>query len=106
MLQLCAQHYRIDKKDNCFYFFNPFSVHIFRKVVHNILRSVEKNRRTVDLILYYPIREYKDFLKTSTPFTIINKIMVPGGSDKKEKFLIYRLREEVFNADDFIESVI
>ena len=96
-----AQHYKIDKKDNCFYFFNPFSVHIFRKVVHNILRSVEKDRRTVDLILYYPIREYKDFLKTSTPFSIINKIRVPGGSDKKEKFIIYRLREEVFDEDDY-----
>lgn len=93
-----AQHYKIDKRDNCFYFFNPFSVHIFRKVVHNILRSVEKDRRTVDLILYYPVREYKDFLKT-TPFTIINKIIVPGVSDKKEKFIIYRLREEIFNAE-------
>ena len=89
-----AQHYKIDKKDNCFYFFNPFSSHIFRKVVHNILRSVEKDRRTVDLILYYPIREYKEFLKNNTPFTIINKIKVPGGSDKKQKFIIYRLREE------------
>jgi SAM-dependent methyltransferase len=96
-----AQHYKIDKRENCFYFFNPFSVHIFRKVVHNILRSIEKDRRTVDLILYYPIREYKDFLKT-TPFTIINKIRVPGGSDKKEKFIIYRLREEIFNEIDCI----
>jgi SAM-dependent methyltransferase len=47
-----AQHYKVDMRDNCFYFFNPFSVHIFRKVVHNILRSVYKDRRTVDLILY------------------------------------------------------
>lgn len=91
-----AQHYKIDKKANCFYFFNPFSVHIFKKVVNNILRSVEKDRRTVDMILYYPIREYKDFLKTSTPFTIINKIRIPGRSDKNEKFLIYRMKEEIF----------
>lgn len=93
-----AQHYKIDKRDNCFYFFNPFSAHIFRKVVHNIMRSVEKDRRTVDLILYYPISEYKDFLKNNTPFTIINKIRVPERSDKKEKFIIYRLKEEVFSA--------
>jgi SAM-dependent methyltransferase len=87
-----AQHYKIDKEDNCFYFFNPFSVHIFRKVVYNILRSVEKDRRTVDLIFYYPISEYKEFL-TSTPFTMTNEIRVPGGSDKKEKFIIYRKTE-------------
>jgi len=89
-----AQFYKIDKTENCFYFFNPFSVHIFRKVVHNILRSVEKDRRTVDLILYYPIDEYKDFLKTDTPFTIINEIKVPGEIDEKEKFIIYRLTDE------------
>jgi len=87
-----AQHYKIDKRDNCFYFFNPFSVHIFRKVVYNILRSVEKDNRTVDLILYYPTHEYKDFLET-TPFTIINKIKVPRVIDKKDKFIIYRLNE-------------
>lgn len=97
-----AQHYKIDKNDNCFFFFNPFSVHIFRKVVHNIMRSVEKDRRTVDLIIYYPIREYKDFLRT-THFEMINKIRVPEANDKKEKVLIYRLREEVFaEEDDFL----
>ncbi|NLZ92657.1 MAG: SAM-dependent methyltransferase [Firmicutes bacterium] len=98
-----AQHYKIDKRDNCFYFFNPFSVQIFKKVVYNIMRSVEEYRRTVDLILYYPICEYKDFLNTSTPFTIINKIRVPGGSDIKEKFIIYRLKEEFFDEAEDIE---
>lgn len=88
-----AQHYKIDRKDNCFYFFNPFSVHIFRKVIHNILRSVEKYGRTVDLILFYPMEEYEIFLEIGTPFEIIDKIRVPGESDEKEKFLIYRLRE-------------
>lgn len=89
-----AEHYKIDKTDNCFYFFNPFSVHIFRKVVNNILRSVEKDRRTVDLILYYPIHEYKDFLETSTPFTIAKEIRVPWTYDLRDKFIIYRLSEE------------
>lgn len=89
-----AEHYKIDKSENCFYFFNPFSVQIFKKVVRNILYSVEKDLRTVDLILYYPIEEYKEFLKTCTPFTIINKIRIPGTRDIREKFIIYRLREE------------
>lgn len=95
-----AQHYKIDKREDCFYFFNPFSVHIFRKVVHNILRSVEKDRRTVDIILYYPISEYKDFLY-GTPFYLIKKIWVPGGTIK-EKFLIYRLKEDAFDTDEYI----
>jgi len=99
-----AQHYKIDKEDNCFYFFNPFSVHIFRKVVHNILRSVQKDRRTVDLILYYPTPEYEDYLAT-TPFTMINEIIVPGERDPKDKFMIYRLREEDFNIDEGIRLI-
>lgn len=89
-----AEHYDIDKSDNCFFFFNPFSVKIFKKVVKNILYSVEKEKRRIDLILYYPVAEYKEFLKTHTPFTIINKIGVPGAKDPRERFVIYRLREE------------
>jgi hypothetical protein len=74
-----AQHYIIDKADNCFYFFNPFAVHIFEKVVSNIIHSVEKDQRTVDLILYYPFPEYIDLLR-ATPFTIVKEIEVPGAT--------------------------
>ncbi|NMA83521.1 MAG: class I SAM-dependent methyltransferase [Epulopiscium sp.] len=96
-----AEHYKVKEVDNCFYFFNPFSIQIFKKVVNNILRSVEKEKRTVDLILYYPMPEYKKFLQTSTPFTIINKVRVPGAKDQNEKFIIYRLREEdIVSTDD------
>ena len=49
-----AQEYKISYKDNKFYFFNPFSVHIFMKVVENILISYENNPRKIDIILYYP----------------------------------------------------
>ncbi|NLK99874.1 MAG: class I SAM-dependent methyltransferase [Clostridiales bacterium] len=89
-----AEHYEIDDEDNCFYFFNPFSVQIFKKVVTNILHSIREANRTVDLILYYPLPEYKKFLKDNTPFEIINKIKIPWAIDKYEKFIIYRLREE------------
>ncbi|MFK4998924.1 hypothetical protein ACI2OX_21370 [Bacillus sp. N9] len=85
-----AEHYEVEKDDNVFYFFNPFSVQIFKKVVQNILQSVQENRRPVDMILYYPMPEFIRYLKLSTPFKLINKIRVPGAYDSKEKFLIYR----------------
>lgn len=85
-----AEQYEIKPTDNRFYFFNPFSVKIFKQVVNNILQSVHKDPRTVDLILYYPTAEYKLFLKKSTPFTLLNKVRVPDAVDHKEKFLIYR----------------
>ena len=85
-----AEHYKVKPQDNTFYFFNPFSIEIFKKVVHNILKSVKKEKRPVDIILYYPIPEYKKFLRKKTPFQLINKIKIPKAIDNREKFLIYR----------------
>ena len=87
-----AQHYQVKPSDNIFYFFNPFKVDIFKKVVKNILASVKEHERTVDIILYYPMPEYKKFLKEETPFRLINKVRLPAVNDSREKFLIYRLR--------------
>lgn len=89
-----AEHYEVKDTDNIFYFFNPFSIGIFKTVVKNIIESVTEQKRTVDIILYYPLDEYKDFLKKETSFVLMNKIYVPERKDKKEKFLIYRLLEK------------
>lgn len=87
-----AEQFEVDKTDNVFYFFNPFSPDIFKKVVKNILRSVEKEERPVDLILYYPTPRYKEILTKKDAFKLVNKVKVPGATDKLEKFLIYRLK--------------
>lgn len=86
-----AEHYKVKPSDNRFYFFNPFSVEIFADVVQNILKSVEDEKRTVDIILYYPMPAYKKFLETNTPFELLNKVKVPETKDSRQKFLIYRL---------------
>lgn len=87
-----AEQYEVKKSDNRFYFFNPFSEKIFKKVVLNIMNSLEDHDRPVDIILYYPLQEYKQILKKYTPFYLMNKIRVPDATDKKEKFLIYRYK--------------
>ena len=56
-----SQNYTIEKNDNKFYFFNPFSVQIFMKVIENILISYEENPRDMDLIIYYPSDDYIQF---------------------------------------------
>ena len=86
-----AEHYEVKPIDNCFYFFNPFSSKVFKKVVHNILQSIERDSRSADMILYYPTKEYKRVLKHKTPFRLLNKVRLKGASDPHEKFLIYRL---------------
>lgn len=84
-----AEHYEVKPMDNRFYFFNPFSHKVFQQVMGNIMKSVNETPRTVDVILYYPLPEYKKILRNYS-FQMINKVKVPGAEDTREKFLIYR----------------
>lgn len=88
-----AENYNIRPEDNRFYFFNPFSVQIFIKVINNILSSVEAKHREVDIILYYPTKEYLFYLNNHSLFELHNEIILPGYYDRNqnERFMIYRL---------------
>lgn len=88
-----AQEYEIDPLDNRFYFFNPFSVQVFMNVINNILLSVEKAEREVELVLYYPSEDYIYFLDSQTSFELKEEVILPGLYERNsnERFLIYRL---------------
>lgn len=88
-----AQNYKISDLENKFYFFNPFSVHIFMNVLENILKSFEKNPRNIDLIIYYPSDNYIQFLEYRTPFLLKKEIPIEDlyEKDSSERFLIYSL---------------
>lgn len=92
-LNYLAEEYNINPTDNKFYFFNPFSIQIFIKVIGNILISVEGHERTVDIILYYPSYDYIYFLENNTPFVLLNEIKLPYlyDNDPRHSFLVYRL---------------
>ena len=92
--QCClAEKYEINPLDNTFYFFNPFTIPIFWKIINNILVSVEKYKREVDVILYYPSEDYIYYLENNTLFELIKEIQLPGlyENNANERFLIYRL---------------
>lgn len=89
-----AEQYPIQPEENVFYFFNPFSLDIFKQVVHNILQSVNQYPRTVDIIFYYPLPEYHEFLVSHTPFQLINKVKAYEKHGTYGKFHIYRLKEK------------
>ena len=90
-----AEDYQVELTDNRFYFFNPFSIQIFRKVIDTVLRSVEQQKRTVDVVLYYPTADYIQFLETGTPFELLKEVKVPGlyEQNDNERFLVFRLEE-------------
>lgn len=88
-----AEEYQIAPLDNRFYFFNPFTIQIFRKVIDNILLSMEKTEREIELVLYYPSEDYIYFLENHTSFELREEVIVPGSyeNNPNERFLIYRL---------------
>lgn len=92
-LHCFAEEYNINPSDNKFYFFNPFSLQIFIKVIGSILISVEGYERTVDIILYYPSYDYIYFLENNTPFILLNEIKLPYlyDNDPRHRFSVYRL---------------
>ncbi|MEH7011001.1 methyltransferase [Neobacillus niacini] len=88
-----AEKYEIKPLDNRFYFFNPFTIPIFWKIINNILVSVEKFKREVDVILYYPSEDYIYFLENNTLFELKKEVHLPGlyEHNQNERFLIYHL---------------
>ncbi|WEG10930.1 class I SAM-dependent methyltransferase [Pullulanibacillus sp. KACC 23026] len=88
-----AEDYPVNSNDNHFYFFNPFSIEIFRTIIWNILQSYEKAPRDIEVLLYYPSEAYIDFLENQTPFKLKKEIVLKGlyETDVQERFLIYRL---------------
>ncbi|HLR10424.1 MAG TPA: class I SAM-dependent methyltransferase [Sporosarcina sp.] len=86
-----AEQYDIQREDDVFFLFNPFSLQIFMTVIQKIMKSVEAYPRTVDIILYYPTDEFHYYLTYDTPFTRIQEVKVIGDSlDHQDRFLIYR----------------
>lgn len=87
-----AEEYEISKEDTIFYFFNPFSIEIFRKVVTKILRSMEEAFRKITIVLYYPDREYTYYLEEFTNFQCVARINADkNNKDEREGFLVYEL---------------
>lgn len=86
-----AEKYKIGIDQNKFFFFNPFDVSIFKKVVSNIIESSKEHNKEVEIILYYPLSSYKDFLRDETSFILDDEIKTSGAIGLREKFLTYRL---------------
>ena len=80
------------QKDNKFYFFHPFSVTVFKKVITNIMQSLEHHPRQADIIVYYPTEEYLCYLDHKTDFRLNSGMLIHGAyeKNKQEQILIYR----------------
>lgn len=88
-----AEDYVVSARETVFYFFNPFSVDIFRRVINRILLSWQEAPRTLTLILYYPEDETIFYLENHTSFHLFDEIAAGEQvrSDRRERFCLYRL---------------
>lgn len=85
-----AEQYRIQKNQNVFYFFNPFTIKIFKQVIRNIEQSLFSNPRTAEIILYYPMYDYQYFMEKNTIFLREGSIRLNMLEDEFEQFIVYR----------------
>ncbi|WP_064094007.1 methyltransferase [Rossellomorea aquimaris] len=89
-----AEDYEVHPEDNRFYFFNPFSVEIFMKVMNNILYSLETSPRNIELMLYYVSDDYIHYLEDHPLFELKKEINLTGIHEHNlyERFLVYGLK--------------
>lgn len=88
-----AQDYEISPSDTIFYFFNPFSIEIFRRVINRILDSWQAYPRKITLILYYPEDDTIFYLEHHTNFRLTDEIAASDAviKDRRERFCLYTL---------------
>jgi hypothetical protein len=84
-----AENYHIQRTQNYFYFFNPFSLKIFIKVFNNILNSYMETRREINLIFFSPPIEYIAFLESLNKGDILRTELDSPYTDEQDFFLTY-----------------
>ena len=91
-----AQEYEIEDADS-FFFFNPFSEEILRRVLDQILWSWYENPRRMRLMLYYPKDEDVTILMTTDELMFADEIDCSdlfGGGNARERILIFETPSE------------
>lgn len=97
-INCCASTYSIGIDVTGAYFFNPFSIHILKKVLENIKISLNNYNREFKLFFYYPSDEYLNLLDHDSQIEHIEDIECMNlfkHDDKRERIAIYKMKEEM-----------
>ena len=89
-----AEEYEVPPEVTRFYFFNPFSVELLRKVVARLLESYYEKPREMLLFFYYPSEEYISYLVTVDELEFYDEINCSDlfeGEDLRERIMIFSL---------------
>lgn len=89
-----AEEYEVSSEVNRYYFFNPFSVELLRKVMSRIVASYYEKPREEFLFFYYPSEEYISYLMTVDELEFYDEIECGDlfeGNDLRERIMIFLL---------------
>ena len=89
-----AEEYEVPSKVNRFYFFNPFSVELLRKVMARIIDSYYDQPRELLLFFYYPSEEYISYLVTVDELEFYDEIACNDlfeNNDSRENIIIFKM---------------
>lgn len=89
-----AEEYEVPSEVNRYYFFNPFSVELLRKVMARILESYYESPREMFLFFYYPSEEYISYLMTVDELEFYDEIDCSDlfeGNESRERIMIFLL---------------
>lgn len=98
-LCMSAEDYEIRDAD-CYYFFNPFPVEIFRAVMKRIMKSYYESPRVMRLFFYYPSDEYISCLMTGDSQGYWDEVNfldeidcgdLFAGKDERERIMIFEI---------------
>ena len=95
-----AENYKVGEEADRFYFFNPFSTEIFKRVLKNIEESYYENPRQMLLFFYYPSDEYVACLMEREELSFYDEIdckdLFPG-KDPRERILVFEVYQNLKN---------
>ncbi len=89
-----AEEFEVPQEVNRYYFFNPFSVELLRKVMTRMIESYYEKPREVFLFFYYPSEEYISYLMTVDEVEFYDEIDCSDlfeGNDLRERIMIFLL---------------
>ena len=95
LVHLSAQTYDIPSTVNRFFFFNPFSIEVFKSVMKKVIESYYEKKRRMVLFFYYPQDEYIAYLSGIDDVMFVDEIdctdLFPE-KDDRNRIMIYELQ--------------
>ena len=91
-VQADAVEYKVPEQVDRFFFFNPFSLDLLKKVLARILESYYAQMRNIQLFFYYPSDEYIAYLMTVDELMFADEIdcrdLFPG-DNPRERIVVF-----------------